>query len=153
MSDLDAFDRKILRALQRDARLTMTALAEEVALSPTQCARRLQRLEGEGLVAGYGARLDRAKAGWSVTVLVAVGLERHGEARAEAFHQAVRALPEVIECLLLTGDADYQLRVVAPDLEAYSRFVTERLMRLPGVASIRSGVVLAEVKAMSPLPL
>jgi len=153
MAELDSYDRRILAALQADARVTMTALAEQVALSPTQCARRLQRLEDAGLVAGYGARLDRAKAGWSVMVLVAVALERHGESRAEAFHQAVRRLPEVIECLLLTGDSDYQLRVVAPDLEAYARFVTDTLMRLPGVASIRSGVVLTEVKGMSPLPV
>ncbi len=153
MAELDSYDRRILAALQADARVTMTALAEQVALSPTQCARRLQRLESAGLVAGYGARLDRVKAGWSVMVLVAVALERHGEARAEAFHQAVRRLPEVIECLLLTGDSDYQLRVVAPDLEAYARFVTDTLMRLPGVASIRSGVVLTEVKGLSPLPV
>ena len=153
MTALDAYDRRILAALQRDGRLTMTALAEQVALSATQCARRLQRLEAEGLVAGYGARLDRVKAGWSVMVLVSVALERHGEARAEAFHQAVRRLPEVIECLLLTGDSDYQLRVVAPDLEAYARFVTDTLMRLPGVASIRSGVVLTEIKGLSPLPV
>lgn len=153
MPDLDAFDRKILRALQRDGRISMTALAEQVGLSATQCARRLQRLEAEGPISGYGARLDRRQAGWSVMVLVSVALERHGEARAEAFHQAVRALPEVTECLLLTGDADYLLRVVAPDLEAYSRFVTETLMRLPGVASIRSGVVLAEIKTGQPLPL
>ena len=153
MIDLDAYDLNILRALQGDARLSNVALSERVNLSPSQCSRRLQRLEREGAIAGYGVRLDQAALGLDVIALVNVTLERQGEAPATRFHAAVRAMPEVLECLLVTGDADYQLRVIAPTLQAFSGFVLERLMKLPGVAAIRSSIVLDAVKPMGPLPL
>lgn len=153
MSDLDAYDLAILRALQGDARLSNVALSERVNLSPSQCSRRLQRLERAGIVIGYGVALDEAALGLDVTALVSVTLERHGENPAAALHDAVRGMPEVLECLLMTGDADYQLRVVVPTLQDFSRFVLDRLMKLPGVASIRSSIVLEAVKPMGPLPL
>lgn len=153
MLDLDAFDLAILRALQADARLSNVALSEQVNLSASQCSRRLQRLEDAGIVAGYSVALDQAALGLDVTALVSVSLERHGENPAAALHAAVRGMPEVLECLLMTGDADYQLRVVVPTLQDFSRFVLDRLMKLPGVASIRSSIVLEAVKPMGPLPL
>lgn len=153
MIDLDAYDLNILRALQGDARLSNVALSERVNLSPSQCSRRLQRLEREGVIAGYRVRLDQAALGLDVIALVNVTLERQGEAPAARFHDAVRDMPEVLECLLVTGDADYQLRVIAPTLQAFSRFVLDRLMKLPGVAAIRSSIVLDAVKPMGPLPL
>lgn len=104
-------------------------------------------------MAGYTVRLDETVLGLDVTALVNVTLERQGEDPAAAFHGAVRDMPEVVECLLMTGDADYQLRVVVPQLADFSRFVLDRLMTLPGVASIRSSIVLQSVKPLGPLPL
>ncbi len=153
MEKLDRYDRRLLRALMRNSRATLAALADEVALSPTQCARRMQRLEQAGLIAGYQAILDRRAAGFGVMALVNVSLERQGESLAQAFQQAVKELPEVVECLLLTGDSDYQLRVIERDLDSYAEFVTRRLMRLPGVAHIRSSIALREVKQECGLPL
>jgi Lrp/AsnC family leucine-responsive transcriptional regulator len=153
MIELDAYDLNILRALQRDARLSNVALSEQVNLSPSQCSRRLLRLEREAVIAGYEVRLDQAALGLDVIALVHVSLERQGEAPAARFHDAILAMPEVLECLLVTGDADYQLRVIAPTLQAFSRFVLDRLMKLSGVASIRSSIVLDSVKPMRPLPL
>jgi len=153
MPDIDRYDRRLLRALMRNGRATLASLADEVALSPTQCARRMQRLEQQGLIAGYQAILDRRIAGFGVMALVNVSLERQGEGLAQAFQQAVADLPEVVECLLLTGDADYQLRVIERDLDSYAEFVTNRLMRLPGIAHIRSSIALREVKQECGLPL
>ncbi len=153
MIELDRQDRLLLRALMKDGRATLARLSETVALSPTQCARRMARLEEAGLIAGYQALIDRQAAGFGVLALVQVSLERQGESHSQAFQQAVRDLPEVVECLLLTGDADYQLRVVERDLDSYAEFVTHRLMRLPGVAHIRSSIALREVKRECGLPL
>ncbi len=153
MSSLDKFDRKLLKSLMHDGRATMSALAEKVSLSATQCARRLARLEAEGVISSYTVRLNRRKIGLGVVALVNVSLERQGDSQAQKFQQAVASLPEVIECLLLTGDADYQLRVIEKDLDSYAKFVTTRLMRLPGVANIRSSIVIGEVKADAPIPL
>jgi len=151
--NFDAFDIAILSALQDDARLSNVALAEQVNLSPSQCSRRLAGLEKAGAIGGYRAVLNQATLGLDVTALVSVTLERHGQNPAAVFHEAVVDLPEVLECLLITGDADYQLRVVAPSLADFSRFVLDRLMKLPGVASIRSAIVLEAVKPMGPMPL
>ena len=153
MPDIDRYDRRLLRALMRNGRASLASLADEVALSPTQCARRMQRLEQQGLIADYQAILDRRIAGFGVMALVNVSLERQGESLAQAFQQAVADLPEVVECLLLTGDADYQLRVIERDLDSYAEFVTNRLMRLPGIAHIRSSIALREVKQECGLPL
>lgn len=153
MIDLDAYDIAILAALQEDARLTNVALSERVNLSASQCSRRLQRLEQAAIVTGYRVALDQTALGLDVTALVHLTLERHGENPAAVLHAAVRDMPEVLECLLMTGDADYQLRVVVPTLRDFSGFVLERLMKLPGVASIRSSIVLEAVKPMGPLPL
>lgn len=150
---LDGFDLRLLAALQRDGRASHVALAAAVGLSPSQCARRVARLEQAGVIRGYGARLDPRALGLGVTALVAVRLERHGEHAAAAFHRALEAMPEVTEVLLLTGDADYLLRVVVADLDAYAEFALRRLMALPGVAQLRSSIVLETVKRAEGLPL
>jgi len=150
---LDAFDERLLRLLQEDARLSHVALSERVHLSPSQCARRLQRLEQAGVVEGYAVRLDERRMGFGVTALVNVSLERHGESPAATLHAALEELPEVVECLLTTGDADYQLRVVVPDLERFSDFIVRKLMRIPGITGIRSSIVLEQVKTFKGLPL
>lgn len=151
--DLDAFDIRLLRLLQDDARLSHVALSEKVHLSPSQCARRLQRLEQAGVVAGYAVCLNDRLVGLGVTALVNITLERHGESPAATLHATLETLPEVVECLLITGDADYQLRVIVPDLESFSEFVVRKLMRIPGITGIRSSIVLEQVKPFRGLPL
>ncbi len=151
--ELDAADRRLLAALQADARATGVELAERVHLSPSQCQRRLRRLEAAGLVTGYGVRLDRRRLGLDVVAFVQVSLARHGDDPAAGFHRALAAMPEVLEAHAITGDADYLLRVVAPDLEAFSDVVLKRLLALPGVATVRSSLSLGEIKATDALPL
>lgn len=150
---LDGFDRRLLIALQADARQSNVALADAVHLSPSQCSRRLQALEARGIIRGYHADIAPDRIGLGVTAFVTVTLEKHGEHQARSFHQAVRDVPEILECLLVTGDGDYLLRVVAPDLSSFSHLLTERLMRLPGVANLRSSIALQAVKDGAPLPI
>ncbi|HXH04283.1 MAG TPA: Lrp/AsnC family transcriptional regulator [Candidatus Competibacteraceae bacterium] len=151
--ELDGYDRRLLLALQEDARQSHVALAEKVNLSPTQCARRLQRLEQAGLVRGYAALLEPEALGLAVLAFVTVNLDKQGERAMRAFHDAVRAMPQILECFSVTGEGDYLLRVVMPDLRSLSRFLMEELMRVPGVREIRSTVVLEEIKSTTRLPL
>ncbi|KHK62643.1 MULTISPECIES: Lrp/AsnC family transcriptional regulator [Pseudomonas] len=150
---LDAFDRKILTALQRDGRLSNVQLAEEIGLSPSPCLRRVRMLEEAGVIRGYQAVLDRDEVGLGMTIFVGIKVERHTDERAEAFRQAVTALPEVISAFLVSGESDFLLQVVVPDLRAYDRFVTSKLLKLPGVSDIRSNFAINTVKAPGPLPL
>ncbi len=150
---LDAIDKRILAALQRDARLTNVQLSEEVGLSPSPCLRRVRLLMEAGIIAGYHAKLDRVQLGLGLTVFVDVKVERHHEKEAEAFHEAVQALPEVISCHLVSGAADFLLEVVVPDLPAYERFLLGKLLKLPGVKDIRSNFAIQKVKAQGELPL
>ncbi|MBI3516305.1 MAG: Lrp/AsnC family transcriptional regulator, partial [Proteobacteria bacterium] len=130
---LDAIDRKILAELQADARLTNVELADRVGLSPSPCIRRLKRLEADGVIEGYRATIDRAKVGLGLTLYVGVKTERHHDVEAAAFEDAVRALPEVISCHLLSGDIDFLLQIVVPDLAGYERLLMGTLLKLPGV--------------------
>lgn len=150
---LDAIDRRILAALQRDARLTNVQLAEEVGLSPSPCLRRVKLLEEAGILTGYHASLDRAEVGLGLMVFVGVKVERHGDTDAESFRVAVRQLPEVVVCHIVSGETDFLLQVVVPDLAAYERFLMGTLLKLPGVRDIRSNFVLQTVKAQTALPL
>jgi Lrp/AsnC family leucine-responsive transcriptional regulator len=150
---LDAFDRKILAALQRDGRLSNVQLAEEIGLSPSPCLRRVRMLEEAGVIRGYQAILDRDEVGLGMTIFVGIKVERHTDERAEAFRQAVTALPEVISAFLVSGESDFLLQVVVPDLRAYDRFVTGKLLKLPGVSDIRSNFAINTVKTPGALPL
>ncbi|SCW83280.1 transcriptional regulator, AsnC family [Pseudomonas sp. NFACC15-1] len=150
---LDAFDRKILAALQRDGRLSNVQLAEEIGLSPSPCLRRVRMLEDAGVIRGYQAILDRDEVGLGLTIFVGVKVERHNDEQAEAFRQAVTALPEVISAFLVSGESDFLLQVVVPDLRAYDRFLTGRLLKLPGVSDIRSNFAIHTVKTPGALPL
>jgi Lrp/AsnC family leucine-responsive transcriptional regulator len=153
MPALDDFDRRILAALQRDGRITNVALAEEVALSPSQCARRLQRLEAAGAIRGYGAFLDPAALGLGSTALVTVTLEKHARRNIKAFDEVVQRRAEILECLAITGDGDFQLRIVATDLASFSRFLLEVVIPMPGVATTRSHIVLEQMKSTTALPI
>lgn len=150
---LDAFDRKILDALQRNARLSNVELAELIGLSPSPCLRRVRLLEEAGMIKGYATQLDRDEVGLGLTVFVGVKVERHHEPAAQAFQQAVLALPEVIAAHLVSGESDFLLQVVVPDLRSYERFLIETLLKLPGVSDIRSNFAIQTIKPHGPLPL
>lgn len=150
---IDAIDLKILAKLQENARIANVDLAEAVGLSPSPCLRRVRELETEGVIREYVTLLDPAPVGLPVSVFVRISLEKQTEDALEAFEAAVGSWPEVMECYLMTGDSDYLLRVVAADIEAFKRFVLERLSALPAVASINSSFALKQVKYRTALPL
>jgi len=150
---LDAIDLKILTALQADARIANVELARKVNLSPSPCLARLRALEEGGIVARYVTLLDAKKLGLTVSVLVQVTLERQVEKALEVFERAVLERPEVMECYLMTGDADYLLRVVVPEVPAFERFILDFLSRVPGVGNIKSSFALKQVKYQTALPL
>lgn len=150
---LDRYDLSLLDALQRDGNATNAALGGAVHLSASQISRRLQRLTESGLFTGYAALLDPEAIGLGVTAFAQVILEHHGQAQSEAFENAAAAMPEVMECFSLSGDADYLLRIVAPDLQAFSELMMKRVLRLPGVAHIKTNIALQKVKQTHVLPL
>lgn len=142
----DAIDERIVRALSRDGRLANAELAARVGLSPSACLRRVQDLERRGVIAGYRARIDRAKIGVGFVAYVTVGLGQHTKAAQEAFERAMALAPEVTECHNVTGAVEYILRVEAADLTAYKRFHTEVLGTRPGVVAITTYVVMGSPK-------
>lgn len=151
--ELDGIDLRILGVLQETARISNVDLAAKVGLSPSPCLRRVRELEQQGVIRGHVTLVDPAAVGLPVSVVVQVTLERQIEAALETFEEAVMQRPEVMECYLMTGDADYMLRVVVPDLEAFQRFLMDHLTRVPGVASIKSSFALRQVKYRTALPL
>ena len=150
---LDAIDRQILENLQNDARMRNVELAEKVGLSPSPCLRRVGNLEETGVIRGYATLVDAEAVGLPVSVFVSVTLEKQIEKALEKFEKEIRARPEVMECYLMTGEADYLLRVVTADLGAYERFLIEHLTRIPGVASIKSSFALKQVTYRTALPI
>ena len=146
-------DRQILEVLQRDARITNAALAERVHLSESACLRRVRALEASGLIAGYGARVDQEKAGLPVNVFVSLTLDRQDQTDLQAFEEAVRRIPEVMECYLMTGDFDYLVRVVVADTADFERIHSRQLTRLPGVARVHSSFALRAVARLNVLPI
>ena len=149
---MDAIDRRIIGALQENARLTNQELAERVGLSPSPCLRRLRKLEADGVLRGYTALIDQQRYGLPINVFVSIRLERQTDAAIRAFEQAIQDLDEVQECYLMTGARDYLLRVVSQSLESYERFVRERLTRIEGIASIESSFAFNQVKKSPRLP-
>lgn len=150
---LDNLDRRILSALQRDARLTNVQLAEEIGLSPSPCLRRVRLLEEAGVIRGYHTALDRVSIGLGLTVFVGIKVGLHRDETATAFRQAVALLPEVVSCHLVSGESDFLLQVVVPDLAAYEQFLLGTLLKLPAVSDVRSNFAIATVKAQTGLPL
>lgn len=149
----DRYDRMILESLQKEGRQANIELAADIGLSPSPCSRRVKMLEESGVIAGYSAILDREKLGLGLTVFVDIKVERHREKEAEAFRNAVSVLPEVVMAHLVSGESDFLLQVVVPDLRAYETFLTGTLLKLPGVRDIRSNFAIQTVKPQSPLPL
>ncbi|MGR3640726.1 Lrp/AsnC family transcriptional regulator [Alterinioella nitratireducens] len=131
-------DRKILSALQADGRLSVTDLAERVGLSPTPCARRMARMEADGIITGYAARVDAAKLGYGITVFVFVELERQSQKTLQEFERAIKRFPEVMECHLMTGSRDILLKIATSDLTAFDEFLENSLLRVEGIRSTRT---------------
>lgn len=152
-SALDAIDHHILTLLQENARLSNVDLADAVGLSPSPCLRRVRALEDAGVITGYAALVDQEAVGLPVSVFVMVTLERQIEHALEEFEARVLALPEVMECYLMTGDSDYMLRVVTQDLRAYEAFLMNHLTKFPGVSSIKSSFALKQVVYRTALPI
>jgi len=150
---IDPFDRKILALLQDDARLTNNDLSERVNLSPSQCSRRRQRLEEEGLIAGYRAVLHREALGFSLVNIITVTLATHNRDNARRFGDLVARLPQVLEAHALTGEMDYVLKVVVPDLKALSSFVNDVLLPHESVQHVKTAIVLDTLKETAALPL
>jgi DNA-binding Lrp family transcriptional regulator len=150
---LDRTDRLILEVLQSDARITNAALAEKAHLSESACLRRVRSLESSGLIAGYGARIDQEKAGLPVNVFVHITLDRQDQTDLQAFESAVRRIPEVMECYLMSGDYDYLIRVVVSDTADFERVHSQELTRLPGVARVHSSFALRAVARLHALPI
>jgi Lrp/AsnC family leucine-responsive transcriptional regulator len=139
---LDATDRRILTALQRDGRLSNAELARRVGLSASPCWSRVRSLEERGIITGYSASLSYTALGLRLTMLVQVTLEKHGGDSMDGFAQAIRDMPEVIESAMVAGDFDFLLKVIAADTDAYERFLREKLHRVAGVRQVRSILVL-----------
>jgi len=152
-TSLDATDRRILAELQTDASLTNVELARRVHLSPSPCLARVKALESAGVIRGYVALADPLQLGLSLNVFIQVSLEKQIEPELERFQSAMASCAEVMECYLMTGDADYLLRVVVPDMQGLEHFIVSRLSRIPGVKNIRSGFALKQVKYQTALPL
>ncbi|CEJ12964.1 Lrp/AsnC family transcriptional regulator [Phreatobacter sp. AB_2022a] len=142
----DDIDRRILRELQANARITNQELAERVGLSPSPCLRRLRRLEEAGIIRGYGARVDPAAHGWTMAAIATIRLSRQNEDEIVMFEEAVRGWDEVLECHLVTGSRDYVLKVMTGGLDQYERFIKEKIARLKCVASIETSFVMNTIK-------
>ena len=142
----DEIDRRILRELAADARITNNELAERVGLSASACLRRLRRLEETGVIKGYTALIDPAVEGWTMTAIASIRLSRQHEDEIQMFENAVRGWDEVLECHLVTGSRDYVLKVVTGSLEQYERFIKEKIARLKCVASIETSFVMNTIK-------
>jgi Lrp/AsnC family leucine-responsive transcriptional regulator len=147
MIELDDIDRRILKALQGEGRLPMVDLAERVGLSPTPCQRRVKRLEEEGVIDRYAALVSPPALGLALQAMVQVTLEDHSEKTVDAFEAAIRARSEVVACYAMTGDMDFLLHVLAPDLASFSDFAMKALLRMPGVRGTRSSFIMQAVKS------
>ena len=153
MTEIDRIDRKILKLLQSDGRIATVDLAEKVGLSPTSTSDRMKRLQREGYIAGFGARLDPHRIGLELLVFVEVSLDKTTPDVFEKFAAAVRRAPEVLECHMVAGGFDYLVKTRVADMAAYRRFLGEILLALPGVKETRTYAVMEEVKSDGMLPV
>ena len=151
---LDRYDRRILEVLQQDGRISNQELAERIGLSPSPCLRRVRALEEAGVITGYRALVDARSLGLSLLALIFISMDRHTPERFANFEAQVGALPEVLECLLITGqDADYQLKVIVHDMDAYQALLLNKITRIEGVSGVHSSFVMRRVVDKTALPL
>ncbi|MCE1184891.1 Lrp/AsnC family transcriptional regulator [Zoogloea sp.] len=151
--ELDALDLRILRALQKDGRLQNNELAREVGLSPSPCLRRVRQLEEAGVIKGYVALLDPALVGRQLTIFARVWLRGQDVETVQAFTDAIRQLPEVLECHLMVGDCDFLLRIAIANLDEYRRFQVEHLTKIPSVQSVKTEIPIQIIKQTTELPI
>ncbi|WP_417608585.1 Lrp/AsnC family transcriptional regulator [Parasphingorhabdus sp.] len=152
-TELDTFDRRILDILQTDGRMTNSDLAEQIGLSPSPCLRRVRQLESEGVISGYVALVDPQTIGLSVSAFVRVRLDRQDDQHLRTFEMAISEFPEVMECYLMSGDADYQLRVMVESLTAFEDFLRNKLTMIEGVAQVTTSFALRPIIYKTALPL
>jgi Lrp/AsnC family leucine-responsive transcriptional regulator len=151
---LDRIDKRLLEALQANAKISNLELAEKIGLSPTPCARRIKRMEDAGLIRGHVTLLDDAALGLSLTAMISISMDRHTPERFENFEQQISNFPEIIECSIVTGQsADYLLKAVLPDMARYEEFLLGRLTKIEGVTGVHSSFVLRKVINRTALPL
>ncbi len=151
---LDRYDVQMLNILQQEGRISNQDLAERIGLSPSPCLRRMRTLEESGLITGYHALLDAKKLGLSLMALIHISMDQHTPERFDNFEAKIAQIPEVLECLLITGqDADYQLKVVVKDMDGYQDLLLNRLTRINGVTGVHSSFVLRRVLDKTSLPL
>lgn len=149
---IDAQDRRLLYHLQKDSRQSNQQLADDVNMSSSVCWRRVHALEEAGVITRYTALVDREKAGFSMSAILHVSLDRHDETFVAQFVSHIKRRPEILECFATTGDADYHLRVVVSDMSAYNRFLDNFMFRIPGIRHVRTNVILKEIKCDVALP-
>ena len=150
---MDRTDRRIVRELQANARLTNQELSERVGLSPSPCLRRVRQLEAAGVLKGYSAIVDQEAYGLPITAFVSVRLERQAEGTIKAFEAGLEPLDEVLACYLMSGSFDYLLHVVSRSLDDYERFIREKLTRIPGIGSLETHFAYGQVKMRSSYPV
>ena len=151
---LDGYDRRILDVLQREGRISNQELADRIGLSPSPCLRRVRALEESGVITGYRAVVDARRLGLTLMALIHISMDRHTPERFANFEQRVAELPEILECLLITGqDADYQLKAVVSDMEAYQALLLNKITRIEGVSGVHSSFVLRRVVDTTAVPV
>lgn len=153
MEKLDRYDRILLRTLQENGRASNVELSDKASLSAPQCYRRVRRLETDGIIRGYTAQVVPWTIGLNVVAFVSLTIARERFKQVRELEQAIRHFPEILEGYTISGDFDYMLKVVSPDLKSFSTFLTDRLMQVPGVAGVHSMICLEEIKPPGPLPL
>lgn len=152
--ELDRYDRQILRLLQEDGHISNQDLADRIGLSPSPCLRRVRALEESGIIVGYRALLDAKALGLSLMALIHISMDQHTPERFNNFESQISKIPEVMECLLITGQAaDYQLKVVVKDMDAYQELLLNRITRIKGVTGVHSSFVLRRVVDKTELPV
>jgi Lrp/AsnC family leucine-responsive transcriptional regulator len=152
--DIDRFDREILAILQQDGRISNQDLADRIGLSPSPCLRRVRTLEESGLITGYRALVDAKKLGLTLMALIGISMDQHTPERFANLEAAIDGIPEVLECLLITGQqSDYQLKVVVSDMDAYQDLLLNQITRIPGVTGVHTSFVLRKVVYRSNLPV
>ncbi len=152
--EIDRFDRQILQVLQQEGRITNQELADRIGLSPSPCLRRVRTLEESGIITSYRAMVDAKTLGLSLMALIQISMDQHTPERFNHFETAIKEIPEVLECLMITGQsADYQLKVVAKDMESYQELLLNRITRIKGVAGVLSSFVLRRVVDKSAIPV
>ena len=151
---IDRYDRQMLQILQEDGRISNQDLADRIGLSPSPCLRRLRALEDAGIVTGYRALLNAKALGYSLMALIYISMDMHTPERFENFEQQIRQVSEVLECLLITGqDADYQIKVVVRDMDAFQELLLNRITRIQGVTGVHSSFVLRKVIDKTAVPV